>query len=73
MKRTRISEWPRVRVTVNPRTLERIQARAEARALSVAAVVREALDQAYQPNKPLRNSEKLTLGSSQLGSGKLGH
>jgi hypothetical protein len=25
MKRTRISEWPKVRVTVDPRTLERIE------------------------------------------------
>jgi hypothetical protein len=48
MKRTRISEWPRVRLTVNPRTLERIQARAEERALPVAAVIREALDRAYR-------------------------
>jgi hypothetical protein len=72
VKHTRISEWPRVRVTVNPRTLERIQARAEARALPVAAVVREALDQMYQPDKPLRAPEELTLGSSQLGSGILG-
>ena len=36
-----------VRVTVNPRTLEAIEAQAEERALPVAAVVREALDRAY--------------------------
>jgi Ribbon-helix-helix protein, copG family len=72
MKRTLISQWPSIRVTVNPRTLERIEARAEERALSVSAVVREALDQMYQPNKPLREREELALGSSQLGSGKLG-
>lgn len=47
MKRTRITEWPTVRTTVNPRTLEALQAEAEERALSVAAVIREALDRAY--------------------------
>jgi hypothetical protein len=47
MKRTRISEWPSVRVTLNPRTLERIAAQAEQRALSVAALVREAVERTY--------------------------
>jgi len=49
MKRTRISEWPKVRVTVNPRTLQRIEAEAEQRSLSVAAVVREALEDSFRP------------------------
>jgi Ribbon-helix-helix protein, copG family len=48
MKRTRISEWPAVRVSLNPRTLERIEAVAEQRSLSVSAVIREALDRAYR-------------------------
>jgi hypothetical protein len=48
MKRTLISQWPSIRVTVNPRTLDRIEDAAERRAISVAAVVREALDRAYR-------------------------
>jgi hypothetical protein len=48
MKRTRISEWPTGRLNVNPATLERIEATAEQRALSVSAVIREALDRAYR-------------------------
>ena len=49
MKRTRISEWPAVKVNLNPATLEVIEERAEERALSVAALVREAVDRAYGP------------------------
>jgi hypothetical protein len=50
MKRaTRITEWPAVRVNVDPRTLERIELYAERRALSVSAVIREALDRTYRP------------------------
>jgi hypothetical protein len=48
MKRTLISQWPSIRVTVNPRTLDRIEDAAERRSLSVSAVVREALDRAYR-------------------------
>jgi hypothetical protein len=48
MKRTLISQWPSIRVTVNPRTLDRIEEAAERRSLSVAAVVREALDRVYR-------------------------
>jgi hypothetical protein len=69
MKRTRISEWPKVRVTVDPRTLERIEDVAERRALSVAAVVREALDQVYAPHRELE--ERFALGSSPLGNARL--
>jgi acetolactate synthase regulatory subunit len=49
MKQTKISEWPTVKVNVNPATLEQIAAQAERRGFSVAAVVREALDKAYRP------------------------
>lgn len=67
MKRTRISEWPRVRVSVNPQTLERVSTAADLRGLSVSAVIREALDQAYKSNEaPFR------LGMSPFGSDKLG-
>jgi hypothetical protein len=52
VKRTRISEWPRIRLTVNPATLEALNAEAEQRALSVAAVVREALDRTYGKEAP---------------------
>jgi hypothetical protein len=45
--RARVSEWPTIRVNVNPSVLERMEREAEARALSVAAVVREALDRSY--------------------------
>jgi hypothetical protein len=47
MKRTLISQWPSIRVTVNPRTLDRIEEAAERRSLSKAAVVREALDRTF--------------------------
>jgi hypothetical protein len=46
--RTRVTEWPMVRLNVNPRTLESIEAQAEERALSVSAVIRETLDRAYR-------------------------
>jgi hypothetical protein len=42
MKRTRIGDWPTVRVPVHPRTLEAIERTAEQRALSVSAIIREA-------------------------------
>jgi hypothetical protein len=54
MKKTRISEWPKVRVTVNPRTLEALETEAEERALPVSAIVREALDRAVRPAASLR-------------------
>jgi hypothetical protein len=54
MKRARISEWPAVRVNVDPRTLERIEKYADRRALSVSAVIREALDRAYRPEALVR-------------------
>jgi hypothetical protein len=47
-RKTLVSQWPSIRVTVNPRTLERIEDTAERRSLSVAAIVREALDRAYR-------------------------
>ena len=47
-QRTRISEWPAIRVNLNPATLDRIEQTAEQRALSVSAVIREALDRAYR-------------------------
>lgn len=54
MKKTRISDWPAVQVNVNPATLERIEDYAERRALSVSAVIREALDRAYRPEALVR-------------------
>lgn len=54
MKKTRVTEWKSVRVTVNPETLERIETYAERRALSVSAVIREALDRAYRPEALVR-------------------
>jgi hypothetical protein len=47
--RTRISDFPTIRVSVNPRTLEALEAEAEERALPVSAIVREALDRAVRP------------------------
>jgi hypothetical protein len=47
MKRRRISDFPAIRVHLNPRTLERIEAQAEQRALSVSAVIRETLDRVH--------------------------
>ena len=54
MKKTRVSERPAVRVNVDPRTLERIEAPADRRALSVSAVIREALDRIYRPEALVR-------------------
>jgi hypothetical protein len=47
-QRTKITDWPEVRANLNPQTLERIEDAAEQRALSVAALIREALDRAYR-------------------------
>jgi hypothetical protein len=47
-ERTKVTEWPEVRANINPQTLERIEAAREERALSVAALIREALDRAYR-------------------------
>jgi hypothetical protein len=54
MKKTRVTEWPAVRVNVDPRTLARIEASADRRALSVSAVIREALDRVYRPEALVR-------------------
>jgi hypothetical protein len=55
MKRTtRVSDFPTIRVAVNPRTLEALEAEAEERALPVSAIVREALDRAVLPAASLR-------------------
>jgi hypothetical protein len=61
MKEIRVGDWPTVRVTVNPRTLEALEAEAEERALPLSATVREALDRAARP-------APFVLGSSTLGS-----
>jgi hypothetical protein len=54
MKRaTRVSEFPTIRVAVNPRTLEALEAEAEERALPLSAIVREALDRAVRPTASL--------------------
>lgn len=60
MKRTRISEWPAVRVNVNPSTLDRIEQSAESRALSVAALIREAIAEKYD-ERPRTLSELKAL------------
>jgi hypothetical protein len=52
MKRTRVSDFPTIRVAVHPRTLEALEA--EERALPVSAIVREALDRAVFPAASLR-------------------
>jgi hypothetical protein len=54
MKKTRVSEFPTIRVAVHPRTLEALEAEAEERALPVSAIVREALDRAVRPTASLR-------------------
>ena len=52
--RTRVSEFPEIRVAVNPRTLEALKDEAEERALPLSAVVRQALDRAVRPTASLR-------------------
>jgi hypothetical protein len=52
--RTRISEFPTIRVAVSPRTLEALEEEAEQRALPLSAIVREALDRAVRPAASLR-------------------
>jgi hypothetical protein len=47
--RTRVSEFPEIRVAVNPRTLEALKAEADERALPLSAIVRETLDRAVRP------------------------
>jgi len=47
-QRTKITDWPEVKVNLNPQTLQRIEAAREERALSIAALIREALDRAYR-------------------------
>jgi hypothetical protein len=47
-QRTKVIDWPMVHVNVNPAVLDRIEDAAERRALSVAAVVREALDASFR-------------------------
>jgi hypothetical protein len=64
MKRVRLGDWPTVRATVNPRTLEALEQMAEERALPLSALVREALDRAVRP-------EVFALGSSTLADNKL--
>jgi hypothetical protein len=53
MKRTRISEWPRLNISLHPRTVEALEAEAEERGLSVSAIVRDTLDRAYRPEADL--------------------
>jgi predicted DNA-binding protein len=48
MKTVYLSQYPALNVRVKPETLERITAAAEARSLTVSAIVREALDRAFQ-------------------------
>jgi hypothetical protein len=50
----RVTEWPIVRLNVHPATLAAIEAQAERRALSTAAMIREALDRVYRPEALLR-------------------
>jgi hypothetical protein len=52
--RTRISDWPLVQANISPRTMERLEEVAEERALSVAALVREAVDRVYRPEAAVR-------------------
>jgi hypothetical protein len=52
--RTRLSEYPTIKVAVNPRTLEALEEEAEERGLSVSAVVRMALDRAVSGTASLR-------------------
>jgi hypothetical protein len=47
--RTRLSEYPTIKVAVSPRTLEALNDEAEERGLSLSAVVRMALDRAVSP------------------------
>jgi hypothetical protein len=52
--KAKVTNWPTVRLFVHPATLAAIEAQAEQRALSVSALVREALDRAYRPEALLR-------------------
>ena len=65
MRRTRISDWPRINISVHPRTLDRIEQVAESRGLPVSVVIRQVLDWAY-------NKEGLVLGGSTLEDAPLG-
>jgi hypothetical protein len=52
--RTRVSDFPTIKVAVPPSVLEALQDEAEERALPLSAVVREALDRAVRPQASLR-------------------
>jgi hypothetical protein len=66
MKRARVSEFPKIRVAVNPRTLEALRVEAEDRALPVSAVIREALDRAYRPAAPKSGPDELHTFGREL-------
>jgi hypothetical protein len=66
MNRTRVTEWPKVRLTVNPATLEALEVEAEARALPVSAVIRETLDRAYRPGEPKSSPSELLKLDTEL-------
>jgi hypothetical protein len=46
--RTRVTDWPAIRVTIPPEVLDNLTRQAEERALPVSAIVREVL-RAYKP------------------------
>jgi hypothetical protein len=54
MRKTRVTAWRSLRVTVAPTVLEALEAEAEERAVPVSIVVREILDRAVKPATSLR-------------------
>jgi hypothetical protein len=54
MRKTRVTAWRSLRVTVNPSVLEALEAEASERAVPVSIVVREILDRAVRPSASLR-------------------
>jgi hypothetical protein len=65
MKRTRISEWPKVEVKVRPETMERLEALADDQGTDVSKLVRAALDRAYGPEPlPERAPEPFPHGAN---------
>lgn len=55
MRKTRVTEWRSLRVTVSPSVLKALEAEAEERAVPLSIVVREILDRAVKPSAALRS------------------
>ena len=47
-QRTKVTDWPEVKLNLNPQTKERLEALSDEQAVSVAHLIRVALDRVYR-------------------------